>query len=232
MQTYTEKCAVCSKTFRTADGLHSHLVAHTKMFYRCPLCIERNGSDRPFTSLKAFKHHLKWHSLSEPLYVCPECGVEKEWQKNLDSHMTTHRPADLPCREHPNCKALFSFENERKHHERYGEAKQIFSCQQCSSVFKSYIKKELHDARFHTPGGKHYKGPATESSQPPTAATTKQKNKQIRAKNKANLLADLSSTTDSGIKSTLDTTTSEYNPSATELAEADISDESDFLPDV
>ena len=237
MQTFTERCAVCSKTFRTADGLHSHLVAHTKMFYRCPLCIERNGSDRPFTSLKAFKHHLKWHSLSEPLYVCPECGVEKEWQKNLDSHMTTHRPADLPCREHDNCEALFSFENERKHHERFGEAKQIFKCDQCSSMFKSYIKKELHDARYHTIGGKHYKGPGTASTQTSaSAADTKAKKKELKAKNKAKilapLLADLSTTTESGINTNMDTSTSEYNPSARELAEADASDSSDFLPDV
>ena len=241
MQTYTEKCAICCKTFRTADGLKSHLTAHTMMFYRCPLCVQRDGSDRQYRSLKAFKHHLKWHSLSEPLYVCPECGVEKEWQKNLDSHMTTHRPADKPCRVHKNCIALFSFDNERNHHERHSDAKQIYECDHCRSKFKSYLKKELHDARYHTPGSKHYisgtaatasGGDNTDSSS--NKAPRKPTKQQIRNKHKqkilAPLLADLS--TDSPHNTTLDTTTSDYVPSARELAEAEQSDLSDFLPDV
>ena len=70
MQQYTERCAVCSKFFRTKDGLRSHLVAHTKSFYRCPLCFEMNGSERDFTSEKAFRTHLRWHKLFEPLFTC------------------------------------------------------------------------------------------------------------------------------------------------------------------
>ena len=70
----------------------------------------------------------------------------------------------------------------------------------------------------------------------PLQLTLRRRKKELKAKNKAKilapLLADLSTTTESGINTNMDTSTSEYNPSARELAEADASDSSDFPPDV
>ena len=172
MQQCTERCAVCCKFFRTKDGLRSHLVAHTKSFYRCPLCVEKNNSKRDFTSIKAFKNHLRWHKLYEPLYTCDVCGVQKEWPKNLKSHMQTHQPASKPCRVHPGCEAKFTFDNERNQHERYFDVKKIYTCEPCGTKFKEHLKLELHEARYHNPYSKHYIKSKTNKNTPPTATAT------------------------------------------------------------
>ena len=94
---------------------------------------------------------------------------------------------------------------------------------------------------YFTPGSKHYilgtastgnGGDNSDSSS--KQAQRKPTKQQIRNKNKqkilAPLLADLS--TDSPHNTTLDTPTSDYVPSTRELAKAECSDLSDFLPDV
>ena len=83
MQQYTERCAMCNKSFKTKDGLESHLQGHTKTYFVCPLCkdIDPKAPDREFRAEKAFRFHLKWHKLGEPYYVCEICGVKKRVAK-------------------------------------------------------------------------------------------------------------------------------------------------------
>ena len=185
MQQYKERCAICCKWFQTKEGLESHLTAHTKSHYRCPLCFEINGAIRPFTSRKAFRFHLTWHKNGEPKFKCEICGVEKEWEKNLKSHMNTHQPPSKPCRVHPGCDAVFTFDQERKKHERTAFVKKIYRCELCNNKkFAEHIKLELHEARYHTPSSKHYIKPHDPNDPTPVADAQPAKSKKPRASKK------------------------------------------------
>ena len=239
-QQYAERCAVCHKFFRTKEGLNSHLMGHTKTYYMCPLCKDKDGSDRPFTALKAFRFHLKWHKLGEPYYTCEICGVKKEWPKYLESHMTTHRKPERPCRAHPGCEAMFSFEQERKYHERYGNILKIYRCDECPMKFKDHVKLTIHQGRIHNPLSKHYKPRQRLDTSNSQAVNGHTENVIVDDPNlPIPLFPDLSVDSENaprpeGNSSTLDTSTSEYRPTNASYADAQAEESEDdrTLPDV
>ena len=147
LHTFKYRCEVCGQTYRSKDGLNSHLRRHTGEGYTCELCSEY----RFFSSEKAYRSHMKFHKDGENLHYCDEPGCGKGFEKKaqLKSHLKVHKPADLPCRAHKHCNKKFKQNGERVKHELYFESAQTFECPDCGSMHNSPYNLKAHVKRVH-----------------------------------------------------------------------------------
>ena len=141
------KCEVCGQTYRTKDGLNSHLRRHTGEGYKCDLCSEY----RFFSSDKSFRRHLKFHRNGEQYKICdyPGCGKKFEEMPQLKSHSKVHKEPDLPCRAHNNCDKKFKQNSERVKHELYFDSSDTYECPDCGNMFNSPFNLKAHVKRIH-----------------------------------------------------------------------------------
>ena len=141
------RCEVCGETYRTKEGLNSHLRRHTGEGYNCELCSEY----RFFSSDKAFRQHLNFHKNGEQYKVCDylRCGKKFEQMSQLKSHSKVHKEPDLPCQAHNNCGKKFKQNSERVKHELYFESADTFECPDCGNMFNSPFNLKAHVKRIH-----------------------------------------------------------------------------------
>ena len=121
---------------------------------------------------------------------------------------------------------MFTFEQERKHHERYGNVKRIFRCDNCDKKFPYHVKLTIHEGRVHNPSSKHYK-PTANKQTAHDNSTPQPTNFNVGDPALAiPLVLDMSSesvTTSLGEPSTgVDTSTSEYRPTNESFADAHV----------
>ena len=137
-------CALCNKHYFDKQSFDSHLDYHTGVTHKCNLC-----NKPPYSNKKAYNRHMKWHADGSIYHICQECGKGFEYKYRLDSHMNTHREASLPCRKVVDYNKMFTFVNERKLHEQYGQLEQkLFQCDTCEQFYTSPPLLHVHQHKF------------------------------------------------------------------------------------
>ena len=146
------RCALCKKEYYDKKNFQSHLDYHTGVTHKCNLCDKP-----PFTSAKAYQRHINWHASGSKMLLCQVCGKGFEYEYRLTSHEKTHEEPTLHCRKAEGCSKVFTFNNERTLHEKYGHLKQkLFQCESCEKFYTAPPLLRVHQNAFgHS--GIHYK---------------------------------------------------------------------------
>ena len=137
-------CALCGKNYFDKQSFDSHLDYHTGVTHKCDLCDKP-----PYSNVKAYKRHVKWHADGGQYFICQECGKSFEYKYRLDSHMNSHKEASLPCHKVADCNKMFTFKNEQHLHEEYGHLEhKLFQCDACEQFYTSPPLLRVHQHKF------------------------------------------------------------------------------------
>ena len=148
LHTARYRCELCTKVYKTKHGLTTHLREHTGQAFVCQWC-----PDKKYRSEKSFKQHMRFHVDGDKLYICTygACGKQFENKQHWKTHERTHEPPDLPCRQHPDCKAMFRFNSQRRRHEMQSDA-YPFLCTKCYQGYKKKGGLDRHTQLYHSFG--------------------------------------------------------------------------------
>ncbi|XP_061725619.1 oocyte zinc finger protein XlCOF6-like isoform X1 [Cydia pomonella] len=135
-------CDLCDKSFRSSNGLKSHMMGHTgERPHVCQVCQ------------KAFKHksHLKFHlqihnENRQYPYSCEVCGKRFTYKSALTGHLRSHtgeKPYSCDL-----CKKKFALKSTLNAHLRYHRGEKPFSCDICKKSFAFRYTLQAHE-RFH-----------------------------------------------------------------------------------
>ena len=143
----TFKCDHCEKTFRSKNGLNSHMKSiHLKSF-ACDVCQKCFNSEPNLRRHKASEHNL------DALYKCEPCGKAYAWKDSLDYHIRSiHLKEEYACKY---CTLTYKGQGSlRNHVQAVHSSQDPFQCKQCDKKFKSRTGLQRHIQSIHM-GVKH-----------------------------------------------------------------------------
>ena len=126
------RCELCSRPYKTKEGLKSHMRSHAGEFFQCQWCPSKR-----YTSEKSYKVHLRYHVNGDQRLTCDQCPKTFENCTQLDAHLRCHAEPTLKCRIHRGCGHMFRHNKERIRHETATEISPYL----CSKCCKGYKKK-------------------------------------------------------------------------------------------
>ncbi|XP_063701663.1 endothelial zinc finger protein induced by tumor necrosis factor alpha-like [Culicoides brevitarsis] len=109
----------------------------------CPHC------GKPFTSIRKFKDHEKYHLREQPNLFCTVCGIKCKTDIFLRAHMQRHNEKTFFCK-FEGCRKGFAVKYDYLTHiKRAHGSGESFPCKRCDQVFRTWKLRRSHEEVEH-----------------------------------------------------------------------------------